>query len=36
MLAQAGVHGGEIDGKDAGLVLLRDIANAAKTICWTR
>lgn len=36
VLAQAGIRGGEIDGKDAGLVLLRDIANAAKTICWTR
>ena len=26
VLAQAGIHGGEIDGKDAGLMLLRDIA----------
>lgn len=26
ILAQAGIHSGEIDGKDAGLMLLRDIA----------
>jgi hypothetical protein len=26
MLAQAGIHSGEIDGKDAGMMLLRDIA----------
>ena len=26
MLAQAGIHPGEIDGKDAGMMLLRDIA----------
>lgn len=26
VLAQAGIHSGEIDGKDAGLMLLRDIA----------
>lgn len=26
LLAQAGIHSGEIDGKDAGLMLLRDIA----------
>jgi hypothetical protein len=26
MLVQAGIHSGEIDGKDAGLMLLRDIA----------
>ncbi|MCV9387038.1 M14 family metallopeptidase [Reichenbachiella ulvae] len=26
LLAQAGIHAGEIDGKDAGLMLLRDIA----------
>lgn len=26
VLAQAGIHGGEIDGKDAGLMLLRDLA----------
>lgn len=25
VLAQAGIHGGEIDGKDAGMMLLRDI-----------
>lgn len=28
LLAQAGIHGGEIDGKDAGLMLLRDMAFA--------
>ena len=27
LLAQAGIHAGEIDGKDAGLMLLRDLAN---------
>ena len=27
ILAQAGIHPGEIDGKDAGLMLLRDIAS---------
>ena len=27
VLAQAGIHSGEIDGKDAGLMLLRDIAH---------
>jgi murein tripeptide amidase MpaA len=26
LLAQAGIHPGEIDGKDAGMMLLRDIA----------
>ena len=26
LLAQAGIHSGEIDGKDAGMMLLRDIA----------
>ena len=26
LLAQAGIHAGEIDGKDAGMMLLRDIA----------
>jgi len=31
MLAQAGIHSGEIDGKDAGLMLLRDIALGKKT-----
>ncbi|MCC4614777.1 M14 family metallopeptidase [Xanthomonas campestris pv. asclepiadis] len=30
MLAQAGIHAGEIDGKDAGLMLLRDIAQRGK------
>lgn len=30
VLAQAGIHGGEIDGKDAGLMLLRDIAVGGK------
>ncbi|MDP1736643.1 MAG: M14 family metallopeptidase [Caulobacter sp.] len=30
MLAQAGIHSGEIDGKDAGLMLLRDIALKGK------
>lgn len=30
LLAQAGIHAGEIDGKDAGLMLLRDIATANK------
>jgi murein tripeptide amidase MpaA len=30
VLAQAGIHAGEIDGKDAGLMLLRDIAFRGK------
>ena len=30
VLVQAGIHGGEIDGKDAGLMLLRDIALRGK------
>ncbi|OBR72764.1 carboxypeptidase [Xanthomonas arboricola] len=30
VLAQAGIHAGEIDGKDAGLMLLRDIAQRGK------
>lgn len=30
LLAQAGIHSGEIDGKDAGLMLLRDIAHGGK------
>lgn len=30
VLAQAGIHSGEIDGKDAGLMLLRDIAMGKK------
>jgi hypothetical protein len=29
-LAQAGIHAGEIDGKDAGMMLLRDIAMGGK------
>jgi len=31
LLAQAGIHSGEIDGKDAGLMLLRDIALGKKS-----
>lgn len=31
VLIQAGIHAGEIDGKDAGLMLLRDIALGKKT-----
>ena len=31
LLAQAGIHAGEIDGKDAGLMLLRDIALGNKS-----
>ncbi len=31
LLVQAGIHGGEIDGKDAGLMLLRDIALRGKS-----
>ena len=30
LLAQAGIHSGEIDGKDSGLMLLRDIAFGGK------
>jgi len=30
VLVQAGIHAGEIDGKDAGLLLLRDIARRGK------
>ncbi|MCP5527929.1 MAG: M14 family metallopeptidase [Verrucomicrobiales bacterium] len=30
LLAQAGIHSGEIDGKDAGMMLLRDIAFGGK------
>lgn len=30
VLAQAGIHSGEIDGKDAGMMLLRDIAFGGK------
>jgi hypothetical protein len=29
-LVQAGIHSGEIDGKDAGMMLLRDIAFGGK------
>lgn len=32
LLAQAGIHAGEIDGKDAGLMLLRDIAFGGKAV----
>src|SRR5215210_560890 len=32
LFAQAGIHSGEIDGKDAGLMLLRDIALRGKDI----
>ncbi|MGX7835523.1 M14 family zinc carboxypeptidase, partial [Campylobacter fetus subsp. venerealis] len=31
ILIQAGIHAGEIDGKDAGMMLLRDIAHGSKT-----
>ncbi len=31
VLVQAGIHSGEIDGKDAGMMLLRDIAVGGKT-----
>lgn len=31
LLAQAGIHSGEIDGKDAGMMLLRDIAFGDKS-----
>ena len=31
LLAQAGIHSGEIDGKDAGLMFLRDIAAGRKS-----
>ena len=30
VLVQAGIHGGEIDGKDAGLMLLRDISQRGR------
>lgn len=36
LLAQAGIHSGEIDGKDAGLMLLRDIAFGGKTALLER
>lgn len=32
VLAQAGIHAGEIDGKDAGMMLLRDIATRKKQL----
>ena len=32
ILIQAGIHAGEIDGKDAGMMLLRDIAFGNKTM----
>src|SRR6187401_2139991 len=32
LLAQAGIHSGEIDGKDAGMMLLRDIAFGNKKL----
>ncbi len=36
VLAQAGIHAGEIDGKDAGLMLLRDIAGGGKAALLDR
>lgn len=36
LLAQAGIHSGEIDGKDAGLMLLRDIAFGGKSALLNR
>jgi len=36
LLAQAGIHSGEIDGKDAGLMLLRDIATGRKSALLER
>ncbi len=36
LLAQAGIHSGEIDGKDAGLMLLRDLAFGGKTALLDR
>ena len=36
VLAQAGIHAGEIDGKDAGLMLLRDLAFGGKTALLDR
>lgn len=35
-LAQAGIHSGEIDGKDAGLMLLRDLAFGGKAALLDR
>ncbi|WP_448501489.1 M14 family metallopeptidase [Sphingomonas sp.] len=36
VLAQAGIHAGEIDGKDAGMMLLRDIAFGGKAALLDR
>jgi murein tripeptide amidase MpaA len=36
LLAQAGIHSGEIDGKDAGLMLLRDLAFGGKAALLDR
>jgi len=36
LLAQGGIHAGEIDGKDAGLMLLRDLAFGGKTALLDR
>lgn len=36
VLAQAGIHSGEIDGKDAGLMLLRDLAFTGKAALLDR
>ena len=36
VLAQAGIHAGEIDGKDAGLMLLRDLAFGGKAALLDR
>lgn len=36
LLAQAGIHSGEIDGKDAGLMLLRDLAFGDKAALLER
>lgn len=35
VMVQAGIHAGEIDGKDAGLMLLRDIALRGRATCST-
>jgi murein tripeptide amidase MpaA len=34
LFVQAGIHSGEIDGKDAGMMLLRDIAFENKKKYW--
>ncbi len=36
LLAQAGIHAGEIDGKDAGMMLLRDLAFGGKAALLDR